>query len=82
MCSQYHTLSGPLLEDWDIISPKDVISTDLLLVEKRSLAAAALPFTQSIISQVSFQGVELLAYIFIGRYLQDLIMQMQWPAFL
>ncbi|XP_053870766.1 TBC1 domain family member 25 [Malaclemys terrapin pileata] len=43
---------SPLLEDWDIISPKDVISTDLLLVEKRSLAAAALPFTQSIISQV------------------------------
>ncbi|XP_053149497.1 TBC1 domain family member 25 isoform X1 [Hemicordylus capensis] len=43
---------SPLLEDWDIISPKDVISTDLLLVEKRSLAATALPFTQSIISQV------------------------------
>uniref|UniRef100_A0A8C0HCV0 TBC1 domain family member 25 n=1 Tax=Chelonoidis abingdonii TaxID=106734 RepID=A0A8C0HCV0_CHEAB len=43
---------SPLLEDWDIISPKDVISTDLLLVEKRSLAAAALPFTQTIISQV------------------------------
>nr|XP_020653310.1 TBC1 domain family member 25 isoform X1 [Pogona vitticeps] len=43
---------SPLLEDWDIISPKDVISTDLLLVERRSLAAAALPFTQSIISQV------------------------------
>ncbi|KAL8164231.1 UNVERIFIED_CONTAM: hypothetical protein K2H54_047983 [Gekko kuhli] len=43
---------SPLLEDWDIISPKDVISTDLLLVEKRSLAAAALPFTQSILSQV------------------------------
>lgn len=82
MCSQYHTFSGPLLEDWDIISPKDVISTDLLLVEKRSLAAAALPFTQSIISQVGLQGVELLAYIFIGWYLQDLIMQMGWPAFL
>lgn len=75
MCSQYHTLSGPLLEDWDIISPKDVISTDLLLVEKRSLAAAALPFTQSIISQVGLQGVELPTYIFIGWYLQDLIMQ-------
>nr|XP_056713081.1 TBC1 domain family member 25 [Euleptes europaea] len=43
---------SPLLEDWDIISPKDVISTDQLLVEKRSLAAAALPFTQSILSQV------------------------------
>ncbi|XP_027697026.1 TBC1 domain family member 25 isoform X4 [Vombatus ursinus] len=43
---------GPLLEDWDIISPKDVIGTDLLPVEKRSLTAVALPFTQSIISQV------------------------------
>ncbi|XP_029466734.1 TBC1 domain family member 25 [Rhinatrema bivittatum] len=43
---------SPLLEDWDIISPKDVITSDLLLVERRSLAAAALPFTQSIISQV------------------------------
>ncbi|XP_030049818.1 TBC1 domain family member 25 [Microcaecilia unicolor] len=43
---------SPLLEDWDIISPKDVIASDLLLVERRSLAAAALPFTQSIMSQV------------------------------
>ncbi|MBN3306668.1 TBC25 protein, partial [Amia calva] len=43
---------SPLLEDWDIISPKDVISSDLLPGERRSLAAAALPFTQSLISQV------------------------------
>ena len=44
---------GPLLEDWDIISPKDVIGSDVLLAEKRSsLTTAALPFTQSIISQV------------------------------
>ncbi|XP_074057019.1 TBC1 domain family member 25 isoform X2 [Macrotis lagotis] len=43
---------SPLLEDWDIISPKDVLGTDLLPVEKRSLTAVALPFTQSIISQV------------------------------
>nr|XP_006006266.1 PREDICTED: TBC1 domain family member 25 [Latimeria chalumnae] len=43
---------SPLLEDWDIISPKDVIGSDLLPVERRSLAATALPFTQSIISQV------------------------------
>lgn len=44
---------GPLLEDWDIISPKDVIGSDVLLAEKRSsLTAAALPFTQSILSQV------------------------------
>ncbi|KAM4606916.1 TBC1 domain family member 25 isoform 1-T2 [Discoglossus pictus] len=42
---------SPLLEDWDIISPKDVIGTDLFLVDKRSLTAA-LPFTQSILSQV------------------------------
>ncbi|XP_019485220.1 PREDICTED: TBC1 domain family member 25 isoform X2 [Hipposideros armiger] len=45
--------SGPLLEDWDIISPKDVIGSDVLLAEKRSsLTTAALPFTQSILSQV------------------------------
>lgn len=44
---------GPLLEDWDIISPKDVIGSDLLPAERRSLAATALPFTQSLLSQVS-----------------------------
>nr|XP_023675051.1 TBC1 domain family member 25 isoform X3 [Paramormyrops kingsleyae] len=43
---------SPLLEDWDIISPKDVIGSDLLPAERRSLAAAALPFTQSLLSQV------------------------------
>ncbi|XP_018088871.1 TBC1 domain family member 25 isoform X2 [Xenopus laevis] len=42
---------SPLLEDWDIISPKDVIGTDLFLGDKRALASA-LPFTQSILSQV------------------------------
>ncbi|KAM9668972.1 TBC1 domain family member 25 isoform 2-T2 [Dama dama] len=47
------TEDSPLLEDWDIISPKDVIGSDVLLAEKRSsLTTAALPFTQSIISQV------------------------------
>ncbi|EHB16775.1 TBC1 domain family member 25 [Heterocephalus glaber] len=44
---------SPLLEDWDIISPKDVIGSDVLLAEKRSsLTTAALPSTQSIFSQV------------------------------
>uniref|UniRef100_G1R8J6 Rab-GAP TBC domain-containing protein n=1 Tax=Nomascus leucogenys TaxID=61853 RepID=G1R8J6_NOMLE len=44
---------SPLLEDWDIISPKDVIGSDVLLAEKRSsLTTAALPFTQSILTQV------------------------------
>ncbi|XP_007529450.1 TBC1 domain family member 25 isoform X2 [Erinaceus europaeus] len=44
---------SPLLEDWDIISPKDVIGSDVPLAEKRSsLTSAALPFTQSILSQV------------------------------
>ncbi|XP_018604455.1 TBC1 domain family member 25 [Scleropages formosus] len=43
---------SPLLEDWDIISPKDVIGSDLLPGERRSLAAVALPFTQSLLSQV------------------------------
>lgn len=43
---------SPVLEDWDIISPKDVIGSDQLQGEKRSLASAALPFTQSLLSQV------------------------------
>ena len=43
--------TGPVLEDWDIISPKDVIGSEV--GEKRSLAAAALPFTQSLLSQVT-----------------------------
>ncbi|XP_051965411.1 TBC1 domain family member 25-like isoform X1 [Xyrauchen texanus] len=43
---------SPVLEDWDIISPKDVIGSDQLQGEKRSLATAALPFTQSLLSQV------------------------------
>lgn len=47
------TEDSPLLEDWDIISPKDVIGSDVLSTEKRSpLTAVALPFTQSILSQV------------------------------
>ncbi|XP_012681451.1 TBC1 domain family member 25 isoform X2 [Clupea harengus] len=41
---------SPVLEDWDIISPKDVIGSEV--GEKRSLAAAALPFTQSLLSQM------------------------------
>ncbi|XP_034392763.1 TBC1 domain family member 25 isoform X2 [Cyclopterus lumpus] len=41
------------MEDWDIISPKDVIGSEQLLAERtRSLANAALPFTQSLLSQV------------------------------
>lgn len=41
------------MEDWDIISPKDVIGSEQLLAERtRSLASAALPFTQSLLSQV------------------------------
>lgn len=44
---------SPVMEDWDIISPKDVISSEQLLAERtRSLASAALPFTQSLLSQV------------------------------
>ncbi|KAJ8377459.1 hypothetical protein AAFF_G00260170 [Aldrovandia affinis] len=43
---------SPLLEGWDIISPKDVIGSDLLPGERRGLATAALPFTQSLLSQV------------------------------
>lgn len=41
------------MEDWDIISPKDVIGSEQLFAERtRSLATAALPFTQSLLSQV------------------------------
>ncbi|KAK9515876.1 hypothetical protein VZT92_026478 [Zoarces viviparus] len=44
---------SPVMEDWDIISPKDVIGSEQLLAERtRSLANAALPFTQSLLSQV------------------------------
>ncbi|XP_025069451.1 TBC1 domain family member 25 [Alligator sinensis] len=43
---------SPLLEDWDIISPKDVVGSEPLPGERRSLAAAALPLTQAILSQV------------------------------
>lgn len=44
---------SPVMEDWDIISPKDVIGSEQLLAERtRSLASAALPFTQSLLTQV------------------------------
>ncbi|XP_035015712.2 TBC1 domain family member 25 [Hippoglossus stenolepis] len=44
---------SPVMEDWDIISPKDVIGSEQLLAERtRSLASAALPFTQSLLSQM------------------------------
>lgn len=44
---------GPVMEEWDIISPKDVIGSEQLFVERtKSLASAALPFTQSLLSQV------------------------------
>ncbi|KAM6925388.1 TBC1 domain family member 25 [Xenentodon cancila] len=44
---------SPVMEDWDIISPKDVIGSEHLITERtRSLASAALPFTQSLLSQV------------------------------
>ncbi|KAM7069313.1 TBC1 domain family member 25-like [Molossus nigricans] len=42
-----------LLEDWDIINPKEVTGSDALLPEKRSsLTTAAVPFTQSVLAQV------------------------------
>lgn len=41
------------MEDWDIISPKDVIGLEQLLPERtRTLASAALPLTQSLLTQV------------------------------
>lgn len=44
--------AGPLLEDWDIISPREVAAAEPL-PERRSLLAAALPFTQALLAQVS-----------------------------
>lgn len=44
---------SPVMEDWDIISPKDVIGSEQLFSERtRTLASAALPFTQSLLTQV------------------------------
>ncbi|KAJ3586540.1 hypothetical protein NHX12_012937 [Muraenolepis orangiensis] len=44
---------SPVMEEWDIISPKDVIGSEQLIGEKvRSFAATALPFTQSLLSQM------------------------------
>uniref|UniRef100_A0A8C6UZD8 TBC1 domain family, member 25 n=1 Tax=Neogobius melanostomus TaxID=47308 RepID=A0A8C6UZD8_9GOBI len=43
---------SPVMEDWDIISPKDVLSSEQFADRTRSLASAALPFTQSLLSQV------------------------------
>uniref|UniRef100_A0A8V5GUQ6 Rab-GAP TBC domain-containing protein n=1 Tax=Melopsittacus undulatus TaxID=13146 RepID=A0A8V5GUQ6_MELUD len=42
---------SPLLEDWDIISPREVAAVEPL-PERRSLLAAALPFTQALLAQV------------------------------
>lgn len=51
--STFCSTAGPVMEDWDIISPKDVIGSEQLLTERtRSLASAALPFTQTLLSQV------------------------------
>jgi len=47
--------AGPLLEDWDIISPREVAAAEPL-PERRSLLAAALPFTQALLAQVSGTG--------------------------
>lgn len=46
---------GPLLEDWDIISPREVAAAEPV-PERRSLLAAALPFTQALLAQVSTPG--------------------------
>ncbi|XP_072776476.1 TBC1 domain family member 25 [Taeniopygia guttata] len=42
---------SPLLEDWDIISPREVAAVEPV-PERRSLLAAALPFTQALLAQV------------------------------
>lgn len=48
--------AGPLLEDWDIISPREVAAAEPPPpppAERRSLLAAAVPFTQALWAQVS-----------------------------
>ncbi|KAJ8016385.1 hypothetical protein DPEC_G00006660 [Dallia pectoralis] len=50
---------SPVMEDWDIISPKDVIGSDQLAGDRRFLAATALPFTQSLLSQVTDVAIAL-----------------------
>lgn len=58
--------AGPVMEDWDIISPKDVIGSEQLLSDKtRSLASAALPLTQSFLSQVSLPSLTSSHFLFI-----------------
>lgn len=59
-----YSSKGPVLEDWDIISPKDVIGSDQLQGEKRSLTSAALPFTQSLLSQVTHDVLDLVSQLF------------------
>ncbi|KAK0139628.1 TBC1 domain family member 25 [Merluccius polli] len=44
---------SPVMEEWDIISPKDVIGSELIGDKARSFAATALPFTQSLLSVVA-----------------------------
>ncbi|OWK49893.1 TBC1 domain family member 25, partial [Lonchura striata] len=43
---------SPLLEDWDIISPREVAAAEPV-PERRSLLAAALPFTQALLAQAA-----------------------------
>ncbi|XP_068780180.1 TBC1 domain family member 25 [Struthio camelus] len=43
---------SPLLEDWDIISPREAAGAEPPGPERRSLLAAALPFTQALLAQV------------------------------
>ncbi|CAL8280788.1 unnamed protein product [Boreogadus saida] len=44
---------SPVMEEWDIISPKDVIGSEQLMGDRaRALAATALPFTQTLLAQV------------------------------
>ncbi len=65
------------MEDWDIISPKDVIGSEQLLAERtRSLASAALPFTQSLLSQVPSASLSFLMLLCLLHESQLLLMYM------
>ncbi|XP_037552952.1 TBC1 domain family member 25-like [Nematolebias whitei] len=63
---------SPVMEDWDIISPKDVIGSELLLAERtKSLASAALPFTQTLLSQVG-RTLSRVQQVFTWSYAEDI----------
>ncbi|NXF00114.1 TBC25 protein, partial [Menura novaehollandiae] len=61
---------SPLLEDWDIISPREVAAVEPV-PERRSLLAAALPFTQALLAQVRHTWAQVGHTWALGRSLES-----------